>query len=182
MLQRGWFEIVPASPAQAQRIRYWDKAGTAGGDGARSAGVLMARAGTGPFYIEDVIAGRWGATEREEVIKQTAEADRQRVGRVGVWTEQEPGSGGKESAEGTIRNLAGFVVHAERVTGDKVTRAEPFASQAKAGNVKLVAGQWNGEYLNEVEKFPKGKLKDLVDASSGAFNKLAERRVIRFRY
>jgi hypothetical protein len=65
------------------------------------------------------------------------------------------------------------VVYAERVTVDRATRAEPFAAQARAGNVKLVAGRRNGEYLGEVAKFPSGRLKDLVDASSGAFNKLA---------
>jgi hypothetical protein len=33
-------------------------------------------------------------------------------------------------------------------------------------------GEWNQEYLDELEHFPVGKLKDLVDASGGAFNKL----------
>jgi phage terminase large subunit-like protein len=48
---------------------------------------------------------------------------------VNIFIEQEPGSGGKESADATIRRLAGCVVHADRPTGD-MTRAEPFAAQA----------------------------------------------------
>jgi hypothetical protein len=38
-----------------------------------------------------------------------------------VGVEQEPGSGGKESAESTIRNLIGFRCFADRVTGSKGT-------------------------------------------------------------
>ena len=34
-----------------------------------------------------------------------------------VGVEQEPGSGGKESAESTIGNLRGFKVYADKVTG-----------------------------------------------------------------
>jgi phage terminase large subunit-like protein len=46
--------------------------------------------------------------------------------------------------------LAGYVVHAERPTGDKVTRARPFAAQVEAGNVALVRGAWNLAYLDEL--------------------------------
>jgi len=90
-----------------------------------------------------------------------------------IWVPQDPGSGGKEAAEILLRELAGFIVRAETVTGDKVTRAGPFASQAEAENVKLVRGAWNEEYLAELHGFPEGGHDDQVDASSGAFNKLA---------
>jgi len=46
-----------------------------------------------------------------------------------VGVEMEPGSGGKESAENTLRNLAGFSCYADRVTGSKEARANPFAAQ-----------------------------------------------------
>lgn len=177
--QRPWFPIVEAAPAQARRVRYWDKAGTSGG-GKRTAGVLMARAPDGVYYVEHVLTGQWSAAEREPVILQTARADAARLGNVvRVWVEQEPGSGGKESAESTIRTLAGFAVEADRVTGDKAVRAEPFAAQAKAGNVRLVSGAWNHAYLEEIVAFPNGAYSDQVDASSGAFNKLAPGRPFR---
>lgn len=172
MLKRQWFTIADVAPVQAQRVRYWDKAGSLAGD--YTAGVLMARSGDGLFYIEDVVRGQWSALERERVIKQTAQMDKQRYGHVTIWQEQEPGSGGKESAENTVRNLAGFTIKTERVTGDKVTRAYPFAAQCEAGNVKLISGAWNGAYLDELTEFPNGKHDDQVDGSSGAFNKLAE--------
>ena len=42
MFHRDWFCVVEQRPGCAQRVRYWDKAATAGG-GARTAGVLIAR-------------------------------------------------------------------------------------------------------------------------------------------
>jgi len=168
--KRDWFPIVDASPTEATRVRYWDKAATAGG-GDYTAGVLMARA-EGRYYVEDVVRGQWSSGAREKVIRQTAELDRAR-GHVTIWVEQEPGSSGKDSAEATVRNLAGFDVHVERATGDKAVRAEPYAAQCEAGNVRLVRGAWNGAYIAEMTAFPNGTNDDQVDGSSGAFNKLA---------
>jgi predicted phage terminase large subunit-like protein len=167
MFKRDWLTVVENKPERAARTRYWDKACTEGG-GARSAGVLIARTPDKLFYIEDAVFGHWSAHKREQIIRETAEHDGEQVS---IWVEQEPGSGGKESAEATIRNLAGWNVHADRVTGDKVTRARPLAAQCEAGNVRIVRGSWNQEYLEELCSFPLGVLKDLVDASSGAFNK-----------
>ena len=91
---------------------------------------------------------------------------------VTVGVEQEPGSGGKESAESTIRNLRGFKCFADRVTGSKEVRAEPFAAQVQGGNVSMVAGIWQNNLLDEMQSFPNGKYRDQVDACSGAFNRL----------
>ena len=159
-------------PPDACRVRHWDKGGIEGG-GKYSCGVLMARADTGLFYVEDVIRGQWSALQRENAIKTTAELDRAKYGLIPNWTEQEPGSGGKESAESTVRNLAGFSIYSERVTGDKATRAMPFSSQHEAGNVYLVRGDWNRAYIDELTMFPNGAYSDQVDGSSGAFNKLS---------
>ena len=162
-------EIVGAPPKLTKIVRYWDKAGTDGG-GARTAGVKMGHGSDGNWYVLDVVKGQWSAARREPVIRQTAETDGKSIE---VWIEQEPGSGGKESAESTIRNLAGFRIKAERATGDKAVRAEPYAVQVEAGNIKLVKGDWNQEFIDEHKSFPNGKFKDQIDAASGGFNKLA---------
>ena len=47
----------------------------------------------------------------------------------------------------TIRSLIGFRVFADRVTGSKEIRAEPFAAQVQGGNVFLVAGNWVNDFL-----------------------------------
>lgn len=169
LFKRAWFDVVGAAPAIAYHVRYWDKAGTEDA-GDWSCGVKMARHEDGTFTVESVVRGQWSALERERVIRQTAELD----GRdVPVWVEQEPGSGGKESAQATIRNLAGWTVRAERVTGDKLTRAQPLAAQCEARNVKLARADWNAAYLDELTMFPNGRHDDQVDATSGAFAKLA---------
>ncbi len=172
MFHRDWFKLAEAAPERASRVRYWDKAATEGG-GAHSAGVLMAAAG-GEYWIEDVVRGQWSAGQRDAVMKQTAELDAARYGgTVKTWTEQEPGSGGKESAQATVKLLAGHDVHYEPVTGSKEVRAAPFAAQCEAGNVHLVTGPWVHDFIEEAVTFPNGKFKDQIDAGAGAFNKLA---------
>ena len=167
MFKRHWFAIVDATPQEGKLVRYWDKAGTADG-GKMTAGVLM-RVHNGIYYIEDCATVQLAAAEREAFIKQTAQLDGDNIT---IWSEQEPGSGGKESADATIKNLTGFKVYADKVTGDKVTRAEPLAAQAMAGNVRIKKGPWNKFYLDCLTSFPYGTFADPVDASSGAFNKL----------
>ncbi len=164
---------VPANPnAIVKSIRYWDKAATQDG-GKRSAGVLMHKLSNGQHLISDVRKGQWSAPLRERHIRMTAEMDG--VG-VEVVTEQEPGSGGKESAESTIVNLSGFKVSAHRPTGDKETRAEPYAVQIEAGNVQLLIADWTKDFINEHEKAPMGKFQDQWDAAAGAFNTLNVKR------
>jgi predicted phage terminase large subunit-like protein len=171
--KREWFgPAIPARPSfLTQWVRYWDKAGTQDG-GDYTAGVLMGRGG-GLFYVLDVVRGQWSPAQRKAIIRQTTQLDAVACPRYTVWQEQEPGSGGKESALATIEDLAGYDVHAETVTGSKVVRANPFAAQCEVGNVKLIAGAWNAAYLDELCAFPDGPHDDQVDASSGAFAKLA---------
>jgi len=174
-LKREFFQVEDISPKNGQRVRYWDKAGTAGG-GAYTAGGLMLRDSSGRFHIEDMVRGQWSALERERVILQTAQLDATNYGDFGgvtTWIEQEPGSGGKESAEATVRNLAGFAIRVERVTGSKEVRAEPFLAQCEAQNVWLVRGRWNQDFLDEALMWPNGKRKDQIDSAGGALNKLA---------
>lgn len=162
-------EIVNTAPKLAKVVRYWDKAGTDGG-GAWTAGVKMGRGEDGCYYVLDVVRDQWSAAPREKAIRATAELDGKQTE---IWIEQEPGSGGKESAEATVKNLAGFKIHAERATGDKAVRAEPYAVQVEAGNVKVVRADWNKSFIDEHKSFPVGKYKDQIDAAGGAFNKLA---------
>jgi len=155
-------------------IRYWDKAGTEGGSGAYTVGLKMGEDRKHRFWIMNVIRGRWDSEERETVIKSTAQLDGKMVE---IGLEQEPGSGGKESAESTVRNLRGWRVRVDRPTGDKSLRADPFSVQVNNGNVSMVRGDWNEDYIEELRYFPFSKYKDQVDASSGAFNILAGRNI-----
>jgi predicted phage terminase large subunit-like protein len=162
--------IAPRAPSRdrfkrGKLIRFWDKAATHEA-GAWTVGVLIGEDIDGNIWILDVIRFRKGVTERERIIRQTAEID----GR-GVWIglEQEPGSGGKESAQG-------WVVKLDRPTGDKAIRAEPFAAQVGAGTVYIVTANWNVSYIDELRHFPESTYKDQVDASSGGFNIVATKK------
>jgi predicted phage terminase large subunit-like protein len=172
MFSRAWFKAVDFSPIDIKKcIRYWDKAGSYG-TGAYTVGVRMVITHDNRVFVEDVVRQQLDDLGREQLIRNVAETDRMIRPQTEVWLEQEPGSGGKDSAAATVRNLAGFRVYTERATGDKVTRAHPLAAYVKAGNVLLVKAEWNEGYMREFEYFPKGKYKDQVDASTGAFNKL----------
>lgn len=176
MIMAERIQVVDRIPGKIiKSVRYWDKAGTEDG-GAYSAGVLLHQLDTGKFVIAAVIRGQWSSGRRELTMRQTAVID---TVRVPVWVEQEPGSGGKESAENTVtKTLVGFSVFVDKVSGDKVTRAEPFAAQVEFGNVVMLRAEWNKEYLDEARMFPNGKYKDQIDATSGAFNKLVGDRIL----
>jgi len=177
MFKTDRIKIVEQRPIKIKkRIRFWDKAGTEGGKGAFTVGVLMSEGREGGFYVEDVIRDRWDSSAREAKIKQVAIMDGYGV-LIGI--EQEPGSGGKESAENTVKNLAGWRVKIDKPSGSgssKELRADPFSVQVNNGNVYMVRGDWNAEYISELSFFPYSTYKDQVDASSGAFNQLSQRR------
>ncbi len=160
-------------------IRYWDKAATEEMGASYTCGVKMCRLKNKSFVIMDVIRGQWTAETREQVIRRVAENDGKEVR---IYLEQEPGSGGKESVEGSIRNLMGFAAYPDRPTGDKINRADPFSVQVNISNVSLLRGDWIQSFKDELEIFPFGTFKDQVDASSAAFNILAakkEARIVR---
>lgn len=140
-------------------------------------GVLMGKDFNDMYWVLDVVRGQWDTYNREQIVRRTAEADGLSV-RIGI--EQEPGSSGKDSVEASIRNLGGFKVVADRPTGDKAERAEPYSTQVNAGHVMLISADWNHKYIEELRYFSRDntKYKDQVDASSGAF-KFVSRPVFR---
>lgn len=160
-------------PVGLPKVRVWDLAATSGG-GDYTAGVLMCGPDAeGTFYALDVVRGQWDVTERNRVIRRTAEQDGAGV-RVGI--PQDPGAAGKEVVASLKRLLAGFSVWGETETGSKELRAEPLAAQVGAGNVALVRGSWNSALVEEARTFPLGKNDDQIDAAARGFNKLARKR------
>lgn len=165
-----WDRIKPLpgkphlGPVWKKLIRYWDKAGTHNG-GCFTVGCLMGEDDEGRFWVIDIVRGQWEAMQREKIIYSTAVADGYDV-IVGI--EEEGGSGGKESADATLRRLAGFRAYKERATGKKEDRAQELAVQANVGNLYLARAPWNAEYIKELQFFPNSTYKDQVDASSGA--------------
>ena len=175
MFKREWFKIVDEALQNiVERVRFWDKAGTQGG-GAFTAGVLMERTESGLIIVEHVERDQWETYERDERIVATGKSDLQRKGPTTIiWHEREPGSAGEDSAKMLNAKLAsaGLTGYYEAPTGSKEVRAGPWSSAGMAGIVRLVKGGWNKAYIDEHAAFPKGKYKDQVDGSSGAYAKV----------
>jgi predicted phage terminase large subunit-like protein len=175
IFKEAWFAgcFVDEVPRECNRIRYWDKAGTADA-GCHTVGLLYARDEFGLFYVEDVVRGQWSSFERNKVMLETAKLDAMKYGNtVDIWVEQEPGSGGKESAEISLRMLARFPVHKDPVSTGKEVRIRPVAAQFEAGNVKVKRARWNKAFVSELlEWTEEAAEKDQGDALSGAHNKV----------
>jgi len=133
----------------------------------------MGKHGT-EFVIHDVVRGRWGPADRNDIMLQTAAADRSRPGFEKTWFEQPIFDKGGSARRGIMAKMAGHRCGPDPVSGSgsKEIRAEPLADAAKAGLVKVVAGPWVAAWLTEMETFPAAGYKDQVDSSSGCFNKL----------
>lgn len=173
LFKRGWFsdKLIGAAPLGTRWVRHWDLAATASKTAAQTAGVKLGRAPDGRFIVGHVVTTREEGPGVRKLIKAMADTDGQAVE---ISLPQDPGQAGKVQAADMIAMLSGFVARAQPETGDKVTRAEPFSAQCEAGNVYLVRGDWNETYLDELCAFPTGTFKDQVDASSGAFGRLAK--------
>jgi predicted phage terminase large subunit-like protein len=172
MFKRGWFEpdnIVDEVPEDGQECRGWDLAGTDTTTAAYTAGVKMKRALDGTYYITDVVRTRKDAADVPQLLKNTAAAD-------GILCRQDlpqdPGSAGKFQVKYLVKQLAGYSVMHSQESGSKTQRAEPLASQARIGNVKLLRAEWNEDFLKELTKFPFSEFKDQTDAASRAFQNL----------
>lgn len=158
----------PSALLAGRPVRYWDKAGTYRG-GAYTAGVKLAKLKNGRYCVLDIQRQQLDTDRREELIRRTAEMDGKDVP---IYMEQEPGSSGKDSVRASMRGLDGYSVKADRPSGDKVYRADPFSVQVNLGNVEIVRGSWNREFIEELQLFPVGMYKDQVDAASAAYTKL----------
>ena len=67
----------------------------------------------------------------------------------------------------------------DRPKGDKVYRADPYSVQVNDGNISLLRGDWNYEFIEEHRHFPFSTYKDQVDAAAGAFAKLTAKRLVK---
>lgn len=164
----GQMQIVDALPAGLHFVRGWDLAASSG-RGDYSAGVKIGAGRDGFFYVSDVRRGQWAVDERDGLLKLTAQMDSLDTR---IRLAQDPGQAGVDQSIRLTRMLAGFAVRSERVTGEKETRAAGLASQINAGNVRMLKGDWNSAFIEELRQFPQGKNDDQVDAAADAFNEL----------
>ncbi len=166
-------EIVEAIPSGTRFVRAWDFAATQDG-GDWTVGAKMGITPSGKPIIADIVRFRGGPEAVEEALLNTARRDSRNVR---IRIPQDPGQAGKAQAESFVRMLSGFSVHALPVTGDKVTRAEPFAAQVNVGNVLMLRADWNDALISEMRMFPNGNHDDQIDAVSDGFSECSNARV-----
>lgn len=179
MFDRKWYQLDGAEWVLRvpHWVRAWDLAGTKkrspGHDPDFTAGTLMGLTPAGEVLVWDVIRKRDTPGAIEQLILQTAQADRALFGNVSVRMEEEPGSSGKYVSEAYARKLLGYDFQAVSATGAKTVRAVPFSQASRAGLVHLRDAPWVSDWLSEYEAFPQDSLHDdQVDSGSLAFQTL----------
>lgn len=178
VFNRAWFEIVDAVPAGGKIIRFWDFAATEqeispsttkkknDPDFTSSTKATLV---DGITYILDMTNEQMSPARTNAAMRNIAEQDGKKVA---IRFEQEGGASGKRDAYNVITSLQGFDVRGVPSTKDKVKRAQPLAAQALAGNVKLLRGPWNEEFLTQMHGFPDLAHDDIPDSASGCYNAL----------
>lgn len=165
---------VPHITSAARVVRFWDLAATepthSNPDPDWTVGTL-ALLDQGITYILDVRKARVRSDKVEHLIAQTALEDGHAVS---IRMEQEPGGSGKALIDQYARYVVpGYDFIGIRATGDKVTRARPFAAAVANGNVRVVRGPWLSDWLDEFSSFPEAaNHDDQVDSAVGAYTYL----------
>lgn len=169
-----WSDVPDMVGKSARLVRFWDLAATepspSNPDPDWSVGTLM-MFDEGIAWVLDVRRARTRPDGVERLISQTAAEDGPAVA---IRMEQEPGSAGKALIDQYARFIVpGHDLQGIRSTGDKESRARPFASAVANGNVRVVRSSWLTEWLDEFSSFPEASPHDdQVDSAVGAFTYL----------
>lgn len=178
--QRGNVEVVSPFrvPKRLKTVRAWDLSTTEPSEVNPNpdwtAGVKISLCDDGYFYVEHATKFRHGPHLVAQRIMETAQSD----GRGCVISiPRDPGAAGLIAYQAWSRPLimSGFSVKQATTRKGKLDRFIGFANAVENGMVKVVQGDWNDEYFQQLELFDGGSrtLKDdLVDATSDSYNRL----------
>ena len=153
-------------------VRAWDLAATketGSRDPSWTAGVKLCKTSNEHFVVVHVVRFRGDPEDVEAAILNTAETDGHLV-KIGL--PQDPGQAGKSQVLNLTKRLIGYSVESSPESGDKATRASGIIAQSNVGNMELLSGPWNRNFLDELAGFPNGAHEDQVDALSRASSML----------
>lgn len=169
-------QIIDALPHGIKWIRGWDLASTVKKTSDYTSSTKLGIK-DGVTYIAEVHRFKGTPDEVENTITQKANLD----GRdTLISLPQDPGQAGVYQKNALSRALSGYTFEFTPESGDKQTRASPFASQVNVGNVKMLRGEWNDEFIKEMQMFPNGKHDDMIDSTSRAYNKASSKPLSAF--
>jgi predicted phage terminase large subunit-like protein len=168
MFRREALNFVDHSPTEGIWCRGWDLAATKDGGSAYTVGTKMCIS-RGKIYITDVMRFRGSPGEVMTTIRTCAEQDGFEVSQN---LPQDPGQAGKAQKTAIAQMLHGYDFGFSAESGTKEDRARPLAAQVEVGNVYIVRGPWNDNFVGELSLFPGAKHKDQIDAASRAYTHL----------
>lgn len=181
IFNRAWFadkiiQELPAGSENWQWVRFWDLAATApkeGKDPDWTSGVKIGTPDKKVFYVSHVRRFRKTPHENEKEIKLQANIDGYSVA---IRMEEEGGASGTSLASHYQRNvLNGFGFKGVKNSKNKVVRAQGASAAAQAGNIYILKGDWNQEFIDELDAFQGlDEKNDQVDGLTGGYNALRE--------
>jgi predicted phage terminase large subunit-like protein len=176
---RSWCQVVDIMPACTKTVRGWDLAASEQEDYSDPDWTTCVKIGVmhdGRWIILHADAFRGTPAEVERRILNYATSDGYECN---VDLPQDPGQAGKAQVASLVRLLAGYTALSSPESGDKITRFGPFSAQAEVGNIMVLRGRWNERWFTELENFPLGAHDDDADATSRAFNAIAQQPPMR---
>jgi predicted phage terminase large subunit-like protein len=159
-------------------VRAWDLAASAGGDW--TVGLKLSQYGSwqdNAWIVTDIRRMRGRPDEVRALFQAVVQADGYQVEQ---WLPEDPGQAGKDQVDNYVRSAPNYRIKSERMTGDKVTRADGVACQVNIGAVGILRAPWNAAFLDELGAFPRGVHDDQVDALSLAFSKFGNDPLLRW--
>lgn len=176
--RREWCTIVDHPPAEPTSIvRSYDFAYSDSKAADYTCGVKISRDKAGFYYVEDVVRFK---KLTDGVLREVISIAQDDGFGTKVTIPSDLG-GGKAASVFFQKQLAeaGVPVRLIQISGarSKLQRGLPFCSIAEAGFVRIVRGDWNKDFFDEMENFLpncRSQKDDQWDAVSDGFNTLAK--------
>ncbi|HNT77567.1 MAG TPA: phage terminase large subunit [Anaerolineae bacterium] len=171
-----WFQLAQGDPTGLRWARYWDLATSVRTHADYTASARVALDADGVLYISALerFKAEWPETRRRILAVAAAEPG------VQVGVEKTGFQLAAIQELRTLPELVGTSLLEVMPKGDKLARALSWSARAEAGKVRLVAGPWVGDFIQECVGFSGdgSTHDDQVDAVSGAVQMLAARAAI----
>lgn len=173
------FKIVETTPTGGEIIIFADFAATVPNPENKNpdySAVVLLQYVHGRLYFLDSTAWRSDVATTEQrflnLVEQGARTARRKHAVYKVRWELEPGAAAIRDAQRLTALLGGYDAEGIRPDGNKIRRSRPLAAQSRAGNVYLLEGAWNDEWINHMHNQPELDHDDTADASTGAANEV----------
>jgi len=177
LFNRAWFiPSIDKVPPLGIECRFWDLAASVKKGADYTVGIKIRRV-RDAYFITDMIKVQMGPAEVDLLMFRTALADyenaKESTTHYAVRWEIEGGSSGLRDDHRLRDMLRAFDCGGIRPQGDKVVRAKPLAAASQRGDIRLLRGDWNDEWLTHMHHQPDWSHDDIMDASTGAYNALS---------